>query len=472
MTAPRERGEAAAYARALAYLAQFVDLERRGMSAAPLGLDRIRELLSRLGDPQRRYPSILIAGTKGKGSTAAMLERALRAAGYRTGMYTQPHLHTIRERVQLGGAPITPADFASALDGVRAAIRADQTEVATTAYEVTTALALHAFAVAAVDVAVVEVGLGGRLDATNVVPAEVAVLTSISLDHVEILGPTVEAIATEKADIIKAGRPSVSAPQPAEAMAVIRLVAAKRASSLRVATEDGASWSCCGGHWDLRTARGVIADLRPALYGAYQRLNAAVAATTLDALAERGTLRVPLEAVRAGVEQVTWPGRFEVVPGAPTIVLDGAHNVESASRLREALEDRFGPRQLQFVLGIAADKDVAGIVATLCGATGSITAGGADTATRVTSQPIVIATHASHPRASAPAVIAELAAQAGARATVVPGVAEALTAARRNAGPEDVVVVTGSLYTVAEAREALGLARREPEPIFNPWAVQ
>ncbi len=448
------------YAAALGYLAQFVDLERRGMGAAPLGLTRIRCLLARLDDPQRRYRSILIAGTKGKGSTAAMLERALRAAGYHTGLYTQPHLHTIRERVQIDGAPVSPADFAATLRAVRDAVEADRSRTSTTAYEVTTALALQQFTRAKVDVAVLEVGLGGRLDATNVVDADISVLTSISLDHVEILGPTVGAIAEEKADIIKVGRPSISAPQPAEAMAVIRRVAAERQSLLRVATEDAARWITCGDRPELHTARGLLADLRPALAGAHQRLNAAVAATALDALAEHGTLDVPLEAVREGIERVVWPGRFELLAGSPPIVLDGAHNVESAIRLREALGEELGARRRIFILGIAADKDVPGIVAELCA--------GDDRGLR----PRVIATRAGHPRAADPSQIAELAAAAGAATSTVSNVLEAIASARREAGVEDVIVVTGSLYTVAEAREVLGLAVHEAEPTFDPWAAR
>jgi dihydrofolate synthase / folylpolyglutamate synthase len=450
------------YVSALGYLAQFVDLERRGMGAAPLGLARIRELLAGLRDPQRRYRSILIAGTKGKGSTAAMLERALRAAGYRTGLYSQPHLHTIRERVQLDGEPVSPADFAATFAEVRQAVERDALAEATTAYEVMTALTLLQFARANVDVAVLEVGLGGRLDATNVVDADISVLTSISLDHVAILGPTVAAIAGEKADIIKPGRPIVSAPQPADAMAVIRRVAADRASPLTIAMENGARWVACGSRWDLHTTRGVLADVRPALRGAHQRLNASVAATVLDTLAAGGTFDVPLDAVRVGIERVVWPGRFEVLGSTPSIVVDGAHNVESAVRLREALVDELGPRQPIFVLGIASDKDVPGIVAALCGRA----------AYGEEARPFVIATHANHPRATDPADIADLAARAGAQVRVAPTVAAAIADARALAGPADVIVVTGSLYTVAEAREALGLAEHEAEPPFNPWAAR
>jgi dihydrofolate synthase / folylpolyglutamate synthase len=479
------------FSQALQYLAQFVDLEQRGMQAAPLGLGRIRELLSVLGNPQERYPSVLIAGTKGKGSTAAMLERALRAAGYRTGLYTQPHLHSIRERIKINGELISPDAFARDLASVRDAVdRSDPGGHRTTAYEVMTALALQHFATTNVDFAVLEVGLGGRLDATNAVGAAVSVITSISLDHVQILGGTVEAIAKEKADIIKPGRPAVSSPQPASAMAVIRSVAEARRAPLKVACEDGARWVRGEDGWDLVTAHGTIRDVEPALKGAHQRLNAAVMATVIDALIEKGVANVDGEAIRAGIEEVAWPGRFEVVGGDPLVVLDGAHNVESAARLKQALADEFPERPQVFVLGIAADKDVAGIVEQLCAP--EPTSG---KSSGLTSRPTVIASRAQHPRAADPAVIAQFAEQAGAHAEVAPTVAEALDLATRSVGrggrgpvasnlagafnlapavvaTDAIVVVTGSLYTVAEAREALGLAERNEAVAFDPWATR
>jgi dihydrofolate synthase/folylpolyglutamate synthase len=456
------------YPAALEYLSNFVDLERRGMTAAPLGLARIRELLQVLGNPEHRYLSILIAGTKGKGSTAAMLERALRAAGHRTGLYTQPHLHTIRERIRVNGELIAPEEFATALSAVRRAVVDGAGGItATTAYEVTTAMALQHFAAAEVKVAVLEVGLGGRLDATNAVSADLSVITSISLDHMEVLGPTVAAIAAEKADIVKLGRPSVSAPQAPEAMAIIRRTARDRQAPLRVAMEDGARWIKCADRWHLETSRGTIRDVQPALRGAHQRVNAAVMATVADVLAQYGTLGIELNAVRTGVEQVIWPGRFEVVAQRPTIVLDGAHNVESAVRLREAIQDEYAGTRVVFVLGVAADKDVAGIVTEL-----GRTASGPEGPDPAYGHPMIIATRAQHPRAADPALIVSLARTAGSPELTAPTVAEALAVARRTAAPDDLIVVTGSLYTVAEAREALGIAEPGDEPSFNPWATR
>ncbi|MEA2642756.1 MAG: dihydrofolate synthase / folylpolyglutamate synthase [Chloroflexota bacterium] len=431
------------------YLASLPDIER-GASSIEMGLHRIRALLDALGRPDKCYPSILIAGTKGKGSTAAMTERSLRAAGYRTGLYTQPHLHTIRERVRVDGAMLTPDEFAAAMARVRGAV--ERVPGPTTAYDVMTALALDWFASQGVDVAVLEVGLGGRLDATNAVAAQLAVLTSISLDHTQILGSTVDAIAREKADIVKVGRPCVSAPQPLEAMAVIRSVAAQRGAPLVVAgTDDAARWDP-DRPWDLLTPRGRLVDLAPALRGVFQRTNVLVATTVLQEIDRAGFCHVPLDAARWGIEAVVWPGRFEVLDGVPPIVIDGAHNVESAQLLRVSLEAAFPGRGIVLVLGIMSDKDRAGIVQALLPAAH------------------VMATRAHNPRAVDPAEIAALAIRHGVPATTSDSVGEALELARTRAGPDSVVVVTGSLYVVGEAREALGLAEPSAEPPYNPWA--
>jgi dihydrofolate synthase / folylpolyglutamate synthase len=448
--------DGARFAQALAYLSGFADQERGGVPASALGLNRIRALLTALDDPQARYPSVLIAGTKGKGSTAAMVERALRAEGYRTGFYSQPHLHTIRERVRIDGELIGCAEFSLAMDAVRSAVdQACDASGPTTAYEVMTALALEAFATAGVDIAVLEVGLGGRLDATNVVQASVSAITSISLDHTLILGDTVELIAAEKADIIKPGRPVVTAPQPGGAMAVIRQVAEERGSPLFVAGAIGAHWDRSRGEWDLVTSRGTLQAVRPSLGGSFQRVNVEVAATILEVLHQSGVCPVSLESIRTGIEQVSWPGRFELVKiGEVNAVLDGAHNVDSANKLRQALRETYGESPVVFVLGIAADKDVPGIVEAL------------------TPAAAIVATRSHNPRAADPESIAELARRNGLEASVADSVEAALLLASERAPDGSVIVVTGSLYVVAEAREALGLATATDEVAFNPWGTR
>ncbi|MDI3340699.1 MAG: folylpolyglutamate synthase/dihydrofolate synthase family protein [Sphaerobacter sp.] len=441
------------YREAIAYIIARAGYDR-GFVANPfdaetVGLQRTAWLLEALGRPEARVPALHIAGTKGKGSTAACAAAMLRAAGYRVGLYTSPHLHTFRERIQIDGAPIAPETFAALTDEVAAANRrlaaAKPDWGEATAFEVATALAFLAFARAAVDVAVVEVGLGGRLDATNVITPAVAVITPISYDHTAILGNTLAAIATEKGGIIKPGRPVVLGPQPAEARATLERLAAERGSPVYIAGRD---WHARPGDagFDLTGPWGSYRDLRLALRGRHQVENAATAVAACWLLREAG-LTVSEAAVRAGLAAVHWPGRLEVVREQPLVVVDGAHNVDAVTRLAEALVEVFGPRRRTLILGIAGDKDVEAMLATL-----------APLASRV------IATASHHPRAAAAARVAAAARAAGGPALAVeeaPDVATALRRAIEAAAPEDLICVTGSLYAVAEAREALGLAQAE-----------
>jgi dihydrofolate synthase / folylpolyglutamate synthase len=234
-------------------------------------------------------------------------------------------------------------------------------------------------------------------------------------------------------------------------------VARARGAELRIACENGARWDEPPRDEDLLTAVGRLAELRPGLPGSYQRTNVAVAATILDALREVAIAALPLDAVRQGIEHATWPGRFEVVEGSPPVVIDGAHNVRAAGALREALDEAYPQAGRVFVLGIFADKDVPGIVSALL-------------APPRGPQPVVIATQTDHPRAVDQEVIASLARAAGAETITSPTVASALELARAQAGAEDVIVAAGSLYVVAEAREALGLAHPGDHTAFNPWA--
>jgi dihydrofolate synthase/folylpolyglutamate synthase len=449
------------YADALAYLGAQPNLERGDRLPAELNLDRTRQLLGALDRPDRAYPSILIAGTKGKGSTAAMIERALRGAGYRTGLYTQPHLHSLRERVRLDGAPIDPEAFAAGMEYVRRAVHRSLGRV--TAYELMTTLALERFREAGVDVAVLEVGLGGRLDATNVVEAEVSVLTSVSLDHTQILGSTLTAIAREKADIIKIGRPVVSAPQHPDVHAVIWETAQARRAPLQIAGGSGAAWEPTPlGGWDLLVDGERIENLHLALRGGFQRTNAAVASTALAALRQRGLRRIDTEAIRAGLEQTAWPGRFEVVSANPPIVLDGAHNVDSAGRLREAIHEEYPGLLPIYVLGIAADKDAPGILRALTEPAGSDAA---------PPPAAVVATAAHQPRALSAERLAGLAGEAGVPTEAAPNIQAALARATGWLTSDHVLVVTGSLYVVAEARVLFGLADpTTADDLFDPWA--
>jgi dihydrofolate synthase/folylpolyglutamate synthase len=441
------------YLEALRYLSERSGYDR-GFVANPfehegIGLERTAWILRAVGHPERRYPSVHIAGTKGKGSTAACLASVLVASGYRVGLYTSPHLHTFRERIQIAGQPIAPSLFAALMaelamaNAELGAERPDWGEA--TAFELATALAFLAFARQGIDLAVVEVGLGGRLDATNVLLPEVAAITSISYDHMQILGNTLTEIAREKAGIIKPGRPVVSAPQRPEAEAVIVRTAAERGATLWLGGRD---WAVEGtpDRFSFRGPGGEVRGLRLGLRGAHQVENAGVVLTAAQLLSQRG-LPVPEQAIRQGLAEVRWPGRLEVARECPLVVVDGAHNVDSAERLARAMGEEFRWRRLTLLLGIARDKDVAGIVRALA---------------PLADEVVAVASHS--PRAARPdrilAAVAEVQASLPARAA--DSVAAALDDALASAQPDDLILVTGSLYVVAEAREALGLAEADP----------
>jgi len=441
-----------------AYLATLLELfgranfeTRRPRAPEAFRLEPIRRLLEELGNPHRRYAVIHIAGTKGKGSTAAMAEAILRAAGYRTGLYTSPHLHTMRERIRIGGELIPPSTVVELFGRLRPAIEADPD---LTVFDILTAMGFLAFAEAGVEIAVVEVGLGGRLDSTNVVSPAVCLITALSMDHTEILGPTLAHIAFEKAGILKPGVPAVTAPQAEEAMAVLRQVAAERGAPL---------WTLEGWHYgpkdiaptgqrgEIHSPDGSHWSIRLPLLGRHQWENAALAVAAVGQLRERGWM-IPDEAIREGLERVRWPGRFEVLQEEPPLVLDGAHNDASATRLAETVAEVFPGRRWQLVFGISADKDPRAILPPL--------------------QPLIEGiwlTRSRHPRAADPQRLAEAAQALGLPGRIRREVAHALEDALAEGGP---VLVTGSLFVVAEAREAWAAWGRMPMPEVDPILVR
>ncbi|MCX2728258.1 bifunctional folylpolyglutamate synthase/dihydrofolate synthase [Thermomicrobium sp. 4228-Ro] len=426
----------------------------RGFVANPfadegIGLARTAWLCAALGDPQQQYRSVHIAGTKGKGSTAAFLTAMLRAAGYRVGLYTSPHLHTLRERVQIDGQPIAPETFGelmAELAEVDALLQRTHPEWgAATAFELVTVLAFVAFARAGVDVGVIEVGLGGRLDATNVILPDVAAITRIGYDHMAILGSTLAAIAREKAGIIKPGRPVVSAPQEPEAAVVIEAVAREHGAPLWLGGRD---WQV-EGNWErfaFRAPGSELAGLRTSLRGNHQVENAGVALATLPWLAERG-VPVPESAIRQGLATAHWPGRLEVLRERPLVVADGAHNRESAERLAEAIPACFRWVRLWLVLGVMRDKEIERIVAAL-----APFADGLFVVERFAPRAAPVERLRAAWEAIAP----------GKPVWAFQSVAAALEAALAQAGPDDLVLVTGSLAMAAGAREAFGLAVSDP----------
>src|SRR5213593_3721019 len=348
--------ERVTYAEAVARLLALRGGEHAGMRP---GLERIEALLAALGHPETQFTLVQVGGTNGKGSTAALLAAMLKAAGRRVGLYTSPHLVSFRERIRVDGEPITPDAVADGVDALSTLVA----RVDATMFEATTALALDHFAREAVDVAVLEVGLGGRLDATTVGAPEVAVIARIDRDHEAYLGTTLTAIAGEKAAIIRGGL-AVSAAQAPEAERVIVARAAAagvplllEGRDLSVSVErrgpDGQRLACAGPEWSL-------AGLELAMPGSFQPSNALLAVTAARALG------VGDAAIRGGLARARWPGRFQIFRRATGFfVLDGAHNPAGARALAVSLRDVFGETRVTFVLGVLADKDAAGIVAAL-----------------------------------------------------------------------------------------------------------
>jgi dihydrofolate synthase/folylpolyglutamate synthase len=444
------------YEAALNYLFGATDYEkmqRVRYNADTFSLDRMEALLGALGSPEGRFRSVHVAGTKGKGSTAAILHALALECGLRAGLYTSPHLVDIRERIRVGRDDIPTealralvADAQPHVDRMRAA--GDPP----TFFEIFTALAFRHFADEAVGLAVVEVGLGGRLDATNVLRPDVSVLTSVSIDHTHQLGGALEKIAAEKAGIVKPGVPVVSQPQRPEAMAVIERAAQRAGSPLLVVGRDVTyTWAPAeraGIRLAVRTPHAAYDDLFLPLLGEHQAVNAATAIAAAEhapSLAERLTP----QRVRAALLAVRWPGRMELVPGRPDMLLDGAHNRASMERLMEGLAQHFPGRPRVFVFASAADKDIDGMLAVL-----AQTGGGAP----------VVFTRTENPRAEAPADLsARFAGRGGRGAETAPDTASALAAARRKAPPDGLVVVCGSLYLVGEAKESLAPKKRGRE---------
>jgi len=450
--APDVRQERAApaekrYAEATAFL---FGLRRFGWRP---GLETIRRLLDLVGNPQLRLPAVHVGGTNGKGSTAAMLASILRAAGYRTGLYTSPHLASFTERIRVDGAPIGEEEVARLAAELSAACAGRFFESPPppppgqlphpTFFELTTAMAFLHFVRQGTEVAVVEVGLGGRLDATNVIRPRAALLTNVGFDHREYLGETIEEIAQEKAGIVKPGVPVLTTADGA-ALEVIRRAAAERGSPLAVVAELY-RWrlrdaDISGSVFDLEGPGGRYPGLRIPLPGRHQVGNAVLAVAAAECLATQG-FRVQADALREGLQAVRWPGRLQVLPGAPRIILDGAHNPPGAQALGEFLADRRSELgRLVLVFGVLRDKDWRTMLSQLLPAADAL----------------VLTRPPSDRQEDPDAVRAAL--SVALPVSVAPEVADAIAAARSLAGPAGTVLVTGSLYTVSAALDALGLS--------------
>lgn len=407
------------------------------------GVENISILSAALGNPHQRIPCVHIAGTNGKGSTAAMLESILRAAGLRTGLYTSPHLERINERIRIDGNDIPDSDFAAAWTRVRTSIESliasGKLTAHPTYFECLTAMAFHVFAEQSVDFAVYEVGLGGRLDATNIVNPEVAIITPVDFDHENFLGHSIEEIAGEKAGIIKSGAWVVSSSERPEARAVIarrctelgaRLVEIDRAWHLEgFQATDGCYRATAVSPESTRKVA-----LEPALPGRFQIRNALTAATAANLLAERG-FPVNDETIMRGVATARWPGRLERLSVQPSVYLDGTHNPAGARELLKFWDENFKGRRILLVYGAMRDKAVDEIAGLLF-----------PRADRV------ILTEPLQPRAISAQLLEEMTGHLATQAVVVRNPGEALECVLEMARPDDAIFATGSLYLVGDLR--------------------
>jgi dihydrofolate synthase/folylpolyglutamate synthase len=415
------------YEQALSYL---YDLQKYGIK---FGLSSTSSLLGRMGNPQEGLKTIHIAGTNGKGSTAAMLSAILVRAGFKVGLYTSPHLVRFNERFRLNEQDIGDEEILDVFKRVRGVV--DEREPPTF-FEMTTAMALNLFAAKEVDWAILEVGMGGRLDATNVVQPQLTIINNISFDHQEFLGSTLSRIAREKAGIIKKRVPLITAVRQPVALAVIKTRCSalnapcyRLGRQIKVRTLGERRFSYSGLEWRLE-------KLHLPLAGRHQVVNAATALGGLEVLERWGHYNLDVEQIREGLVKTRWPGRLELLGMQPPILLDGAHNYAGIVALRQALQEEYTYRRLIVVLGIMADKDLRGMFLRL-----------APLADRI------ILTRPTYERAAEPESLRAVAGEFAERTELIRPVGEALEKAIGLATSEDLVLVTGSLYFIGEVKE-------------------
>lgn len=426
-------------------LAFIKDLTKFGIN---FGLERIQALLDRLGNPEKKLRVIHIGGTNGKGSTAAILQAVLQEAGYKAGMYISPHLHDFRERISINGEMIRPEDVVAEVDEIRPhlqALLADGVEHPTE-FEVSTALALLYFAHKQPDFVLLEAGLGGAIDSTNVVLPLISVITNIGMDHMDYLGNTIKEIALVKAGIIKEGVPVVTSAEKAEALDVIQEYAARKGSDVIIVGQD-VRWEMVGRDGDRFNYYGISGfypELKLALQGEHQYVNASTALAVTELLREKFGYEIPDTAVRQGLSNVKWPGRLELMSENPKVLLDGAHNVDGMKSLADALrkyrEGQYKHRRLILCLGMLGDKEIekaVGIIGPL-----------AD---------VIVVTKPGSPRAGDWEYVALLAGEYVAKDNihVIEDPILAVSKCLEMLNQEDMLCITGSLYMLGTVRQYL-----------------
>jgi dihydrofolate synthase / folylpolyglutamate synthase len=434
------------YEEALAFWFGRIDYERRQPRPGDLKLDRMRALLRRLGDPHRRLRCVHIAGTKGKGSTSAVIAAILRSAGHRTGLFTSPHLSDVSERVQVDGVPISRQEIAVRMSEVAAAVHDLDAEGdparSPTFFEVITALGFLHFDCRRVDVAVLEVGLGGRYDSTNVCDPVVSIITNVSFDHMAILGDRLREIAFQKAGIIKCGVPVVTTARNPEVVALIEQVAAEHVAPLSVVGRDFTWDRAAGGPYQAAPVRIAMGRrdfgwMPFGLFGRHQGANAAAAVAAVEQLRGAG-LCVPDTAVARGLRDVVWPARMELVGRNPTVVVDCAHNVASARALAETVRQSFPVRgQRHLIFAASSDKQIPEMLAELA----------------PEFDRFHLTRYQSNPRSADPVQVAVTLREMGKSDVAIHATpAEAWEGARSEAGPDDGIIIAGSVFLAGELR--------------------
>ena len=480
------------YEEAQAFLYKAIDYEKLisyQYNSSTFSLDRMVKMLEYVGNPHKRFPSIHITGTKGKGSTSIMMSTILKRAGLTTGLFTSPHLIDLKERIQINHQNISEDEFASNLNELRPYIqnlRDTDPSASPTFFEILTAVAMLYFKKKQVDMAVLEVGLGGRLDSTNVVIPQVSVITNVGLDHTAILGNTLSSIAYEKAGIIKQGVPVVSAIEDSEALSVIEKTCKEKDARLYLLGRDILISECGMRNADvslnpkvrnpksetcpqlrsgirnpksergllctIKTWRHTYPDIFLPLIGAHQVKNCALALGALEIMREQGTISVDDETIRDSLTQVHCPARVEVIGKNPLIILDYAHTVDSMRFLRISLLENFKFHKLILILGFAQDKDLDNILNEI------VTIGDA-----------IIVTRSKNPRAAAPEDLYQrIERLCGKQAEIFDNTQDAVTAAKQMAFKEDLICVTGSAYVAGEAIQALSMSiAKQNSPATN-----
>lgn len=429
------------YREAMQYIDSFINYEKKEnfpYNKRSLNLERMEYLLSLLGNPHRDFPVIHIAGTKGKGSTAAIISSILTVNGLKVGLYTSPHLITPRERIRIGDKLISEEEFTYYLSQVRSDLEDSSSQMAFTFFEIYTALAFLYFSHHRVDLAVLETGLGGRLDATNVVSPLVAVITQISLDHTRELGDDLTSIAREKSGIIKEGSLVLTSSQDEATLKVLEQAAREKKVQLYKVGEDiqfrrKESGSLAQTFW-LKTTRRTYPHLHLPMVGAHQLINAATAVGAIDLLQEKGIL-VPSEIIIEALKRVKWPGRIHMLSREPMFIVDCAHNGASAQALANYLKETFPQKRIILILGILKNKDVEGIARPLCSLADK-----------------VILVRVNSPRALAPEKIREVILEFFENKNILikKKVEDAILLARDLAYPEDLICITGSVHLAGE----------------------